>query len=401
MYQGHVLRSLLATGQSDAPFALTHYPVPYFASQALLAGLGALFGPIHAGRVLIAGYLVLGAWLSVRFVRSHRLRPLLGLLLLDTSIVVSSSFWNGYINYQLGMLVLLGYLALPGRKALHPLLVALFSLLAFACHAMALVALCAIVGSRALAHEPRRTLPRVGMALVPVLGLTLWYALARTGLESLGGAEPNTPFLSLRFLAYKVYTLAKAGPYHNFWVDGVADLQRTPALYVTGVLANLAYAGLLLLLLVRFIRRRNTPIARDLRYAAAALFVMYAFAPAFALGVVNPGERLLYPLLLCAFAVTLDRHGVSSPRLRWATGAATLAVMLMSLASLLALGSPLATAGAATASVAQPGFEKLLFWHRPFQFQERCAVLSQTGHSEPQPTLPLAFPSSIVINKGR
>ena len=93
-------------------------------------------------------------------------------------------------------------------------------------------------------------------------------------------------------------------------LGGLGDLSRAPAWFYAGAAFNLLWAGLLLALVVHFFR---TATDRPLRWAAGTLLFGFAAAPALGLQVVNPGERLLYPALLCLFAQALVPLGPAGP----------------------------------------------------------------------------------------
>jgi hypothetical protein len=390
MYQGYVVKHLVSGGAS-VPFYLRNYPVPYAASQLLLGGLDVFIGPVAAGQALVLLYLCLGAWFSLSFARRYELSLSLALPLLACTIVVNSSFWSGYINYQLGLLALLAYLSLPRALDIDARAVLLFGLLAFLCHAFILLALGLLVGIKAFARG-RRAVLSVSLALLPVLLLTGWYVLARNRDALHLPKEDFAPYMSLRFWAYKFYTLAKAGPYHNFWVQGHGDYQRAFAYYLVGVAANVAFAFFLLAALVHAFRQPSGAGTRELTLAAAALLTGYVLAPAQALGVVNPGERLLYPALLCVFAVALRKDGFGPAALRRTIGPLTYAMMFSSVLGLVLVDRALVKGPPVSAQA----FQQRLYWHRPLQFADRCSDLGQLARTHRAPSLPLIFPSSIV-----
>lgn len=135
-YQAFITRTLL-DGTGSTVFYLRDYPVPYITSQVWMTGLNFFMSPLTAARWTVTAYLLAAGWLAYRFVGAQRLRPAFAYPALLVCIVCNSSFWSGYLNYQCGLLVLMGHLALPEARQRDPRVVCAVSLLAFACHGAA------------------------------------------------------------------------------------------------------------------------------------------------------------------------------------------------------------------------------------------------------------------------
>jgi hypothetical protein len=151
IYQSFILDELLS-GKSSSYFYVRDYPVPYLASQVIMAGFSHLAGPVAAGKIYLVIYFLFAGLLSVRFVQRYQLNSVLAYPLLLSCIVCNSSFWSGFINYQIGLLVLMGYLILSDSQKSKILVNVIFSLLAFACHGFCLLAFGVIAGVRSLSR---------------------------------------------------------------------------------------------------------------------------------------------------------------------------------------------------------------------------------------------------------
>jgi hypothetical protein len=398
MYQSYVLSYLTEGGQS-AVFYVRDYPVPYLLSQAAMLTLDLGLGPLMGSKALIALYLTLGAVLSVVFVNRHQLDPLLAYPLLMCCIVCNSSFWSGYINYQFGLLMLMAYLSLPKSMEDKPWVNLVFGLLAFSSHGFCVLAFVIIGGIRALVKGWRTTV-MFALACLPMAVLTLWYILARSN-DAMPTLDPAAAYFSPKFFAYKFYTLTKTGPYQNFLVDNLSDHDRMPLYYYGGVLIN-GLTGLALVgLMVRFVKRAAAaPEHLALGLAALLMGVMYWFAPSFALQVVNPGERLLYPMLICVFVLALNQTPEPlhlHPRLRPIGAGIIYATMAASVGSLGYATAHESPPGSANAAVRlDQDYRHLLYWHRPYQFQLRYEHMAHAYEQHTAPIMPLVFPTSML-----
>ncbi len=315
MFQGWLLQSILA-GQPDSVYQLASWPVPNSLSQFALAALNIVVEPITAGKIWLAMYLLLGTFC---FYRAARLcwpdySGAIHLILIAT-ILLGPGFWNGYINYQVGVVLLLvGWIGFRrGGRAGWLLFV---SLAIFFAHAATYIALVVAVGVVVLTGRHMRSGVRVALllALVPSLVLMAWYLGVKLATSAASLEDPLNP---VQWLQYKAYTVAKQGPFHNFvLIDGSSALQNWHWVYLAGALIN----GLMLLvvalwfasLLWQMLRRRvqlsepfNHYPMLTLLLLTAAWLLLFLLPGRNNFGVVNLGERFLIPLLgfaLLAFA---------------------------------------------------------------------------------------------------
>lgn len=396
IYQSYILTNLLQ-GVSNTNFYVRDYPVPYVASQLMMAALNNFTGPIWSAKIVILIYLALAAWLSKKFIARHGLDPQITYPLILCCIVCNSSFWSGYINYQLGLLTILAYLGLPEKSQSKMWINAFFSLAVFCCHGFCLMAFFIIAGIRALT-QGWPSVFKFSAALLPTFLLTIWYVLARNN-DAMPPFENPASYFSLKFLAYKIYTLTKAGPYHNFIINFGGDFERARLVYYLGIAANSAIAIYLVRLTKSaFKRARNT----SLTIAAGILGIAYIFTPSLASQVVNPGERLLYPLLLCIFALGLQKNQ-SEAALKHKK-VITLVLYIFMTANVANLYSATVNQGndhidKLKTTDTQINYFKIMYWHRPYQFKVKYEYIKNSYENGTPPLWKIYFPTSLVANK--
>ena len=316
-YTGAVV---VAEAGGATPWGLYPWPVPNTWATLLAAPLVAAFGPTGAGRAFGAALLAAGFWAAWALARAvdAETTPARAAVLAST-LVVSSSWWNGYLGFQVGVTLALALGAGWARRGRlsAPALAAGSTALFFA-HAVPFAAFALGAGLDAL----RRRDGRQVAALVPAGALTAWYLAARLSLPDAGFVAPEAAGGAGRALAYKAYTALKLGPFqHPDGLGGEGVLAGHPALYWAGVALSGVFVAVLVGALavgtVRLWRARGTG-----RWAAAYGWALVAVAlalPPFALNVVNPGERVLVMAAVVLVAtVPIPR------RLLWTLGGAAL-----------------------------------------------------------------------------
>ncbi|MFC7538339.1 hypothetical protein ACFQU2_01250 [Siccirubricoccus deserti] len=157
IYQAEVLARLGDDGALPG-VRLAGYPVPNSLFQLLLGGFALVMPAPAAGRLFLVAYaaaaLLLAAGLARRY-QPEAAAPFTCILLI--SFFFNAPFWNGYGNYQTGLLLLAGWYLLPEARRISPWLILAYGLLLFFAHAMVFAAFAAILGVEALAR--RRVLP--------------------------------------------------------------------------------------------------------------------------------------------------------------------------------------------------------------------------------------------------
>ena len=392
VYQGFLLNRILA-GHATLVM-LKPWPVPNALSQVVL-GLGMfLLSPIAAAKTFICLYLVLFGllcdWLTRNPDGSRDDRRFLLLVLLG---VLNSAFWNGYVNFQLGLLLLLFYIGLRRRRRALALAVeALFGILIFFSHAICLGGFLLYVGWDGLL---RRRIARSVAIAMPALLLVVWYLLANDA------GTPDIPPQGrgglLAFASYKIYTLAKLGPYQNFIVGHAGDFTRHRLLYGAGVLIDLAFAALFV---VPLFGRIILSVAQR-RFSSESLMSLvclggFLILPSTLFGVVNIGERVL------AIAVVGAVLAAQTPTV-WPSWPMRAGALLACALPLTIVGALAVTLGVGhdvpfdAAAIDRPGERtRLLFWHRSFEFLDEMQAAQHSARSGAPPTRLPGFDTSIL-----
>jgi hypothetical protein len=385
-YQGHLL-SRLFQGLPVGDLRLATAPIPNSSVQLLLGLLSLALPPAIAAKLFLLG-LVFGA-LLLALALGRRFQPRAPgafAALLLTALFLNASFWNGYANFQLGMLILGAWFLLGKEKQGRAGTILAFSLALFFTHAMVFAAFGILLGLTALLE---RRLRATVLGLLPAAGLTLWYVATGAG----GGeTEPQGSGGLVAFLAYKLYTLAKLGPYHNFVFAEGGDLAFRPALYWAGAAVNLLFAaGLALALLLGLreaIRARHLPWAP--LAAAAVLLGGFALLPDLALNVVNPGERLMLPALLILLLVL-----PLPPLLLRALG---LGAVVLGACILLLVATPQEWQRPVHYTDLE-GRRAELFRHRPTAFACKWEEMQRSARTGEAPRQPISFATSLLVGQ--
>ena len=179
-YQGALLARLaLPWDLPGAEVWLVAHPVPNSLAQALLGLLSLLLPATLAARVFLLG--LLGAGLAVALALARQRQPAAAgafAVVLLVSVFCNATFWNGYVNYQLALLLFAAWFLLPPARRAEAWPILGFGLAIFFSHAAVFVAFGVLVGVRG---RLRRRLGAAVLGLGPVMLLGAWYVLAGTG----------------------------------------------------------------------------------------------------------------------------------------------------------------------------------------------------------------------------
>jgi hypothetical protein len=397
IYQGYIFNKL-ASGTPSAEFALKTFPVPYALFQAVASACLLFASPMTTTRIVVFLYAGLSLYAINRVIARYRLDPFVAWPFLVSAVVLNAPFWNGYMGYQLGLLVILLYLALPQRAQVDPKWICLFSVLAFFAHGWSFVSILAMIGSIAL-YRQRVLAAALGVA--PSAVLLAWYQIRNVAPATLSA------FLhveNVNIFAYKIYTALKAAPFHNPIVFGFNASERYGLAYlVAGLTIAAVFAISLAVLTFLAIRKSGWTaiLGRPLLLAGGLLLVLAAALPPTGLGMANPGERVMYPAIVALFiAIFADVESAVAPK----------AVLGCSVAAGIALFA-FGLVGAAKVyrdealsfdpNGAEPPVisRNLLFGHRLVQFDERMRAVEQAWHDGVIPELPLAFETALIAPK--
>lgn len=383
VYQSYFLHRWF--GGDGLPSALCAQlrPVPNSVAQGLLAAGMSVLSPVGSARLFELGYLALASWLCVRFGRRSGSSASAALASLAFLMVfVGTPFWNGYVNYLLGLLVIVGWLGLDEKNQGSIRWFIALSGLIFFCHALAMTAFC--ICALPVVWRRHGTL-RTGLAMTPLLALTSAYLL----LPGFSGSWPTPDFQWLKHIAYKFYSVFKLGPYRNFVFAEGGDAVVNPSLYYAGIATNLAVgtalaAGLALGLHTAW---RAKAVTWTTALSAGGLLVLFVALPSTALAIVNPGERFLLPLLLLCLRYW-------PPPVAW-----TRTLVCISAAGWLISAAQLYGRDFAT----QVPFDQMvirehLFWVRPTDSSDRPALMLAAERDGTLPTAGLRFETGLFFN---
>jgi hypothetical protein len=313
-------------------------------------------------------------------------------------LVLNSGFWNGYVAYQVGLMIFILYLCQSDERRTDPLVIFLFSVLLFFAHGLIYATFCLTCGMYCLYN---RKIWAPAVAILPSVFLLAWYVWANDV------SLINKPFaLSgiVQFVTYKIYTAMKAGPYQDFIFHGVGDSQRLRPLYVLGILANLFFLIALVMCCASVVWKEGAKeIARRAELVSSFILMgIFLALPATLTGVVNPGERLLYPALILA-ACALFKEGRAGYLFGYSLGATVIAGLFISLASITAPrwmgvnGVSAVAIGPADLSAEVDGRE--LFGHRLMQFDEKMQEAQRSWKVRDMPRLPLGFNTALLDDR--
>ncbi len=389
-YQGVLLRDHIL-GRPDAFHTLKHYPVPNSAATLGIGMLALVLPWLVAAKVYLCLQLAAG-WFTLR----HLLKTLggsgLAWLIVPQAVFLNVNFWYGFMNFELGLCwvmltasLLLRRLREPGRPD-WPLGVLL--VVAFFTH-MIPFALCGLLVVL-YAAQTRRW--RTVWQLLPSTLVGIWYVLGRylvaKDADGQAGMVATVREYSAGFWAFKVNSYLKSFGFVNpMGLDGnvFGKLGLWGLLGVTLVLAVLS--GVVLLRAAKAGLQTNSE-ERFLWWGPVALLPVFVLAPGTALGVSDPGARILQSVLALGLVLCWRRAGVRETR------AAAACAAVLSLAGLClfilyggALGSPRITTPANEKGAAR-------FAHVPSTDQDYFYPALDRGD-----TSQVVFPTGMFLNK--
>ena len=331
LYQGRILALKITDPTTVASFAVAPYPVPNSLAVALLALLCLVLEPIAAGKVFLILLLAGWSWILWRFTCRFTPAETRGVifLLLVSIVALASFFWYGFISYQLGLLLWFAFLTHFNERWSNSW-IAGFGIALFMSHAMVFLTWVLLVVLLILASQPRQW--RILLALAPIGVLALWFVLGRrlTGFDP-PVADARMSGITEIFL-YKFGSPLLLGGFRNFLLpDGTSLFENQIWFYWLGAITNFLVVVLLGVCILQVFLKPNAgdgasnlipaQLEQSLRWFGWILIVAYLIGPYNFFGLINPGGRLLLPLL-AAGLVLADRRA-----LRWAQWAAIPAVL--------------------------------------------------------------------------
>jgi len=293
VYQGVLFHGAMA-GHSFPGYVLKHYPVP---NSTTTIGLGLLnfVMPWHwAGKVWICLYLVLAAAATRYLSRATGREEWLPLLAFPGVVFLNLDFWYGFSNFEIGVCLVMFLLGMLLRgvstKWIALLMVAIFFTHMEACA-------CGFLLLMVWWWETRR--PKLLLACVPALLLTMWYAIGRftSGNVDAGPERYSHAYGSLAFLIFKVNTYFKVFGFVN--ASDMKELSITAnifgrALYLIVILAAIVISLAGFVLIIRFLAKApKDSNHKAVRVVVGSLLAISLVLPKLVLGTEDPGARIL------------------------------------------------------------------------------------------------------------
>lgn len=294
VYQGSLFHGVLS-GHPPAGYALKLYPVPNSVTTVGIGLLGTLLPWAWAGKVWICLYLALASFSTWALASSLKLREWRLISTLPAIVFLNLDFWYGHISFEIGMCLVMLLLSMLIREKPKWWIAGLL-LLIFFTHMEACAGSLLLLGIWcAMKGEWRRL-----WASLSVIGVTLWYGIARFASGNQDGRglmESQYRYGSGAFLVYKVNTFFKTFGYVNArTMDGLSQSERIlgRGLFVLLIAASLCIACLCLIRVIGdAVTRSDDAGRRSMQIFVLALLVISLFLPHLLLGVADPGSRLL------------------------------------------------------------------------------------------------------------
>ena len=304
-YQGVLLREHLM-GHPDPLHTLKHYPVP---NSTATVGIG-LLACVLPWKFAIKAWLLLQLGASFAAMR-HLLRTLqagwVSWVVMPQAVFLNVNFWYGFLNFELGLACVLLVASLLLRRARGDLggswAIAALLLFIFFTHMIAF----AFCGLLLLLYAAQTKHWRTLWQLAPSAALSVWYLVGRFfyagNADGQAGMEPSVQNYSAAFWAFKVNSYLKSFGMVNPESVDCYLLGRTA--FALLFLLNLALAGLMLFAIVKRAGAAwNREAEQKFLWLAILLLVpLYLLGPGAALGVSDPGARMLQVALALALAL--------------------------------------------------------------------------------------------------
>ena len=300
-YEGALLARHVR-GIPDASHLLKHYPVPNSTVTVLLGLLMLVCSWSVAVKLFVSMQLALSLWATYRLARVTA-SPHLIYAVVPSLVFLGVNFWFGFAAFQLGLALLLVFVARllePPSTASPEWSLNLLLLLLFFTHMVPFCFACLLLFLLALTE--RRLRPLLPMVL-PAATLLLYVGgRFRSGNPDAAAVLPGAlRYGSSAFAMYKGNSLLKSFGFVNPIDAGqhslVVALFGKP-LYLLLFCANLAVCAVLLFLLIRgAVAGIGRGRFRVLWAACVLVMPVYLLLPQALLGISDPGSRVLQTAL--------------------------------------------------------------------------------------------------------
>ena len=312
-YQGVLLQRHLL-GFRDAAHVLKHYPVPNSAATLGIGLLALVFPWIVAAKLWLCVQMMI-SFLALRQLARTVQATAAVWFIVPQAVFLGVNWWYGFVNFELGLAWVMLMAALLWRRARgddeRAWALGLILMLAFFTHMIPFL----FCGLLLILYVIRTRRWLTVWQLLPGALLSLWYVAGRYFVAgnadgSTGMISPVTTF-SGAFWAFKVNSYAKS---FGFVDPGDQDASVGLTLYgETLLLALVIIAGALTVLLgwemVLAVRLGWRHDERFLWLGVLALVPVYVLAPGTAVGVSDPGSRILQTGLALALVLCCRQQG--------------------------------------------------------------------------------------------
>lgn len=306
IYQGSLLAQHLR-GIADPAHTLKHYPVPNSATTVGIGLLCLVFSWMWAAKLWLLLYLGLVLWTIHQFVKDHPGSELLWLIAPGT-LFLNVNFWYGFLNFQIGLCLALLVVAGVLREEQREWKFGVMLLLAFFSHMIPF----GFAATVLFLYAVRSRRPRLLLQFVPSAVATLAYLYGRFVLDRDADASvamvSTVRSYSFEFWAYKINSLLKSGGLVNpaSTTGSVALAQLGRPAFCLAVAADAMLCVCVLWIAVLQMRTALRQGGREVPVWWAVLIFtpVYVLLPGQALGVSDPGSRVLQVLLAVALMLS-------------------------------------------------------------------------------------------------
>ena len=314
-YQG-VLFARHVQGFADSAHTLKAYPVP---NSAATIGIGtlALLLPWK-----VAAKLWLCAQMTIFFLALRHMARTTGAtgamwMIVPQAVFLGVNWWYGFVNFELGIAWVLLFASLLIQRVTRgqgkDWVLGVVLVACFFTHMIPFTFCALMLGLYAAQTRRWRAL----WQLAPTAALSAWYLAGRFALaddaDGRAGMAATVRSYSMGFWAYKVNSYAKSFGFVNPWdSSGSTALESLgKGLFLLLMWASVALCVSTGWLMIREMRRayRQGEPERFLWTNLLLVLPLYWLAPGSALGISDPGSRLLQVILALALMLTCRRHG--------------------------------------------------------------------------------------------
>lgn len=394
-YQGVLFRNHLL-GLPDAAHNLKLYPVPNSAST-LGIGLLSLLAPWKLAAKIWLCLQLLVSFIALRhFLRTIEASAALWLIA-PTALFLNMNFWYGFMNFELGLCweILIASLLLRLDWRLQTSwkqesLLGFLLLLAFFTHMIPFAFACLLVVLYSLQSHRYRLMYQI----IPSAMLSLWYVCGRYLLsqnaDGQAGMVASVRTFSGAFWAYKLNSYLKSFGFINPGsLSGSADITMLGrAVFMVLFLVNVALCAILGWYMVRAAASafRHRATQRFVWWAIVLMLPLYLLLPGAALGVSDPGSRVLEVALALAILM-IGKQGIP-------LGVAAACATLLALAGVF-LFARLAFSPEIPVSTGKPlPHHVVIFGHVPHHDQDYFYTALENGDMSLR-----VFPTGMFLNQ--